>query len=154
MVRLFRSTAAIAALLVAGAMPSAAQAAKKPNVVVIMADDIGWFNIGAYNRGIMTGSTPNLDKMAAEGMLFTDYYAEASCTAGRAAFITGQIPLRTGLTTVGLPGAEQGIQPSDPTLAELIKPEGYRTAQIGKNHLGDRNKFLPTPETRLVPDAR
>ena len=119
-------------------------ATDRPNILLIMAEDIGWFDVGAYHRGIMGTTTPNIDRIAAEGAMMTDNYAQASCTAGRAAFITGQIPLRTGLTTVGLPGAEQGIQPSDPTLAELIKPEGYRTAQIGKNHLGDRNKFLPT----------
>jgi len=119
-------------------------ASRKPNILLIMADDIGWFDVGAYHRGIMGTTTPNIDRIAAEGALMTDNYAQASCTAGRAAFITGQIPLRTGLTTVGLPGAEQGIQAGDPTLAELIKPEGYRTAQVGKNHLGDRNEFLPT----------
>jgi arylsulfatase A-like enzyme len=116
----------------------------KPNILLILCDDIGWFDVGAYHRGIMGTTTPNIDRIAAEGALMTDNYAQASCTAGRAAFITGQIPMRTGLTTVGLPGAEQGIQPGDPTLGELIKPEGYRTAQIGKNHLGDRNEFLPT----------
>jgi arylsulfatase len=116
----------------------------KPNILLIMADDIGWFDIGAYHRGIMGCRTPNIDRIADEGALFTDAYAQASCTAGRAAFITGQLPMRTGLTTVGMPGALQGIQPEDPTLAELMKPEGYRTAQIGKNHLGDRNEFLPT----------
>jgi arylsulfatase A-like enzyme len=108
---------------------------EKPNILLILCDDIGWFDVGAYHRGIMGTTTPNIDRIAAEGALMTDNYAQASCTAGRAAFITGQIPMRTGLTTVGLPGAEQGIQPGDPTLAELIKPEGYRTAQIGKNHL-------------------
>ncbi|MBB2940649.1 arylsulfatase [Actinoplanes lutulentus] len=116
----------------------------KPNVLLIMADDIGWFDVSAYHRGIMGGRTPNIDRIAAEGVLFTDAYAQASCTAGRAAFITGQIPMRTGLTTVGMPGAPQGLQAEDPTLADLIKPEGYLTAQIGKNHLGDRNEFLPT----------
>src|SRR3954447_5730701 len=116
----------------------------KPNILLIMADDIGWFDVGAYHRGIMGCRTPNIDRLADEGALFTDAYAQASCTAGRAAFITGQLPMRTGLTTVGMPGALQGIQPEDPTLADLIKPEGYMTAQIGKNHLGDRNEFLPT----------
>jgi arylsulfatase A-like enzyme len=116
----------------------------KPNVLLIMADDIGWFDVGAYHRGIMGTRTPNIDRLAGQGALFTDAYAQASCTAGRAAFITGQIPIRTGLTTVGMPGAPLGIQPEDPTLAELIKPQGYATAQIGKNHLGDRNEFLPT----------
>ncbi len=143
MARLFRSTAAIAALLVAGAMPSLAQAAKKPNIVVIMADDIGWFNIGAYNRGIMAGKTPNLDQMAAEGMLFTDYYAEASCTAGRANFITGELPIRTGLTTVGQAGSLIGIPAEAVTIAQVLKSMGYATGQFGKNHLGDHNNFLP-----------
>ena len=117
---------------------------KNPNVLLILADDIGWFDVGAYHRGIMGGKTPNIDRIANEGALLTDHYGQASCTAGRAAFITGQIPLRTGMTTVGMPGAPQGIQPEDPTLADLLKPEGYMTAQIGKNHLGDRNEFLPT----------
>jgi arylsulfatase len=116
----------------------------KPNVLLILADDIGWFDVSAYHRGIMGCRTPNIDRIAASGALFTDAYAQASCTAGRAAFITGQIPMRTGLTTVGMPGAKQGIQAEDPTLADLIKPEGYLTAQHGKNHLGDRNEFLPT----------
>ena len=120
-------------------------ATDKPNVLLIMADDIGWFDVGAYHRGIMGTKTPNIDRIAAEGALLTDAYAQASCTAGRAAFITGQIPMRTGMTTVGLPGAEQGLQPEDPTLAELIKPRGLLAPpQIGKNHLGDRNEFLPT----------
>jgi arylsulfatase A-like enzyme len=117
---------------------------KKPNVLLILADDIGWFDIGVYHRGMMGAATPNIDRIAKEGVMLTDCYAQASCTAGRAAFITGQLPMRTGMTTVGLPGAPQGLQPEDPTLAELLKPEGYMTAQIGKNHLGDRNEFLPT----------
>jgi arylsulfatase A-like enzyme len=117
---------------------------KQPNVLLILADDIGWFDIGAYHRGMMGGATPNIDRIAKEGVMLTDCYAQASCTAGRAAFITGQLPMRTGMTTVGLPGAPQGLQPEDPTLAELLKPEGYLTAQVGKNHLGDRNEFLPT----------
>src|SRR5579871_1575451 len=116
----------------------------KPNILLIIADDLGWFDVGAYHRGIMGAPTPNIDRIAHEGALLTDCYAQASCTAGRAAFITGQIPIRTGLTTVGLPGAPQGLRPEDPTLAELLKPQGYMTAQIGKNHLGDRNEFLPT----------
>lgn len=119
-------------------------ASGRPNVLLIVADDVGWFDVGAYHRGIMGGATPNIDRIGAEGALLTDCYAQASCTAGRAAFITGQIPLRTGLTTVGLPGAPLGLQAQDPTLAELIKPQGYLTAQVGKNHLGDRNEFLPT----------
>jgi arylsulfatase A-like enzyme len=117
---------------------------KKPNILVIMADDIGWFNIGAYHQGIMSGKTPNLDKLAAEGMRFTDYYAEASCTAGRANFITGEIPFRTGMTTVGQAGADVGIPAQACTLATALKAQGYETGQFGKNHLGDLNKYLPT----------
>jgi arylsulfatase len=117
---------------------------KKPNILFIMGDDVGWFNIGAYHRGIMSGKTPNLDKLAKEGMLFTDYYAEASCTAGRANFITGEIPLRTGLTTVGQAGADVGIPDQACTLATALKAQGYSTGQFGKNHLGDLNKYLPT----------
>jgi len=117
---------------------------KKPNILVIMGDDIGWFNVGAYHRGIMSGKTPNIDKLAREGMLFTDYYAEASCTAGRANFITGEIPLRTGLTTVGQAGADVGIPAKAATLATALKAQGYATGQFGKNHLGDLNKYLPT----------
>ena len=117
---------------------------KKPNIVFIMGDDVGWFNIGAYHRGIMSGKTPNLDKLAAQGMLFTDYYAEASCTAGRANFITGEIPLRTGLTTVGQAGADVGMPAKACTIATALKAQGYATGQFGKNHLGDLNKFLPT----------
>jgi arylsulfatase A-like enzyme len=122
-----------------------AQAAdKKPNILVIMGDDVGWFNIGAYHRGIMSGKTPNLDKLASEGMLFTDYYAEASCTAGRANFITGELPIRTGLTTVGQAGADVGMPDQAVTLATVLKELGYATGQFGKNHLGDLNKYLPT----------
>jgi arylsulfatase A-like enzyme len=118
--------------------------AKKPNILVIMGDDVGWFNIGAYHQGIMSGKTPNIDKLAAEGMRFTDYYAEASCTAGRANFITGEIPLRTGLTTVGQAGADVGLPAQACTLATALKAQGYATGQFGKNHLGDLNKYLPT----------
>ncbi|HMF14361.1 MAG TPA: sulfatase-like hydrolase/transferase, partial [Gemmataceae bacterium] len=117
---------------------------KKPNIVFIMGDDVGWFQIGAYHRGIMSGKTPNLDKLASQGVIFTDYYAEASCTAGRANFITGEIPLRTGLTTVGQAGADVGIPAQACTLATALKAQGYATGQFGKNHLGDLNKFLPT----------
>ena len=116
----------------------------KPNIVIIWGDDIGQSNISAYSHGVMGYKTPNIDRIAKEGMLFTDSYAEQSCTAGRASFITGQSGLRTGLTKVGLPGATLGLQKDDPTIAELLKPLGYATAQIGKNHLGDRNEFLPT----------
>ena len=121
-----------------------ASSGKKPNIVFIMGDDVGWFNIGAYHRGIMAGRTPNLDALAAQGMLFTDYYAEASCTAGRANFITGQLPIRTGLTTVGQAGATVGMPAQAPTIATALKAQGYATGQFGKNHLGDRNEFLPT----------
>jgi arylsulfatase A-like enzyme len=122
----------------------AQQQQRKPNILVIMGDDVGWFNIGAYHRGIMAGKTPNLDRLAAEGMLFTDYYAEASCTAGRANFITGELPIRTGLTTVGQAGADVGIPDEAATLATALKVQGYATGQFGKNHLGDLNKYLPT----------
>jgi len=122
-----------------------AQAQKgKPNIVVIMADDIGWYNIGAYHQGMMAARTPNLDKMAKQGMRFTDYYAEASCTAGRAAFITGELPIRTGMTTVGQAGAAIGMPAQACTLATALKAQGYATGQFGKNHLGDKNAFLPT----------
>jgi len=130
-------------LLAGGAVPSAAQTSK-PNIVVIMGDDIGIWNIGAYSRGMMAGRTPNLDKVAAEGMLFTDYYAEASCTAGRANFITGELPIRTGMTTVGQAGAKIGIPAEAVTIATALKSMGYATGQFGKNHLGDRNEYLPT----------
>jgi arylsulfatase len=127
-----------------GAGGTAQAADKKPNIVVIMGDDIGIWNIGAYSRGMMAGKTPNLDKMAKEGMLFTDYYAEASCTAGRANFITGELPVRTGLTTVGQAGAKVGLPAEACTLATVLKAQGYATGQFGKNHLGDRNEYLPT----------
>ena len=117
---------------------------KTPNIVMIMADDVGIWNLSAYHRGMMGGSTPNIDRIAREGALFTDYYGQQSCTAGRAAFITGQTPFRTGLLKVGMPAARQGLQDKDPTIAELLEPLGYVSAQIGKNHLGDRNEYLPT----------
>ena len=119
-------------------------AQSRPNILMIMGDDIGMWNISAYHRGMMGGSTPNIDSIAARGMLFTDYYGEQSCTAGRAAFITGQHPYRTGLLAIGLPGAKVGLQKEDPTIAELLKPLGYTSGQFGKNHLGDRDEFLPT----------
>ena len=131
------------ALVVASA-PAFAQQQRRPNILVIMGDDVGWFNIGAYHQGIMSGKTPNLDRLASEGMRFTDYYAEASCTAGRANFITGELPIRTGLTTVGQAGADVGIPAQAVTLATALKAQGYATGQFGKNHLGDLNKFLPT----------
>lgn len=117
---------------------------KQPNILIIWGDDIGWFNISAYNHGIMGYRTPNIDRIAKEGVMFTDWYGQQSCTAGRAAFITGQSPIRTGLTKVGLPGAELGLQPEDPTIADVLKPLGYVCGQFGKNHLGDRDEFLPT----------
>jgi len=116
---------------------------KKPNIVVIFGDDIGMWNVGIYDHGMM-GRTPNIDSIGRQGALFTDQYAQPSCTAGRAAFIMGQLPVRTGMTTIGIPGSTRGIQKSDPTLAEVLKTQGYATAQFGKNHLGDRNEFLPT----------
>ena len=119
-------------------------AGKKPNILIIWGDDIGWYNISAYNNGVMGYRTPNIDRIAREGMLFTDWYGQQSCTAGRAAFITGQSPIRTGLTKVGMPGSKLGLQPEDPTIAELLKPLGYVCGQFGKNHLGDRDEFLPT----------
>jgi arylsulfatase A-like enzyme len=119
-------------------------ATSKPNILIIWGDDIGWFNVSAYNHGIMGYRTPNIDRVAKEGAMFTDWYGQQSCTAGRAAFITGQSPIRTGLTKVGLPGADLGLQPEDPTIADVLKSLGYVTGQFGKNHLGDRDEFLPT----------
>ena len=136
-------SSALAATLPGIAAQPAAAGAKKPNILFIMGDDVGWFNIGAYHQGIMSGKTPNLDKLAAQGMRFTDYYAEASCTAGRANFITGELPIRTGLTTVGQAGADVGLPDEAVTLATALRHQGYETAQFGKNHLGDLNKFLP-----------
>jgi arylsulfatase A-like enzyme len=129
---------------IAPALAQAPPATQKPNIIVIMGDDIGWSNIGVYNQGIMSGRTPNLDRLAAGGMRFTDYYAEASCTAGRANFITGELPIRTGLTTVGQAGSPIGIPAEAPTIATVLKSMGYATGQFGKNHLGDLNEFLPT----------
>ena len=117
---------------------------KKPNILFIMSDDIGWFNVSAYNHGVMGYRTPNIDRIATEGALFTDFYGQQSCTAGRAAFITGQSPIRTGLTKVGLPGATLGLGPEDPSVGDFLKHLGYATGQFGKNHLGDRNEHLPT----------
>jgi arylsulfatase len=139
--------AAVGTVLASGAVMSAAQPAKaqeKPNILVIWGDDIGWANISAYNLGIMGYKTPNIDRLAKEGAMFTDFYAHQSCTAGRASFITGQHPFRTGLLTIGMPGSEHGIPDWAPTLADLIGPEGYSCGQFGKNHLGDRDKHLPT----------
>jgi len=131
------------ATLVALSFPLAA-AADKPNILVVWGDDIGWFNVSAYNRGMMGYRTPNIDRIANEGALFTDWYGQQSCTAGRAAFITGQSPFRTGLLKVGLPGAAEGLSEKDPTIAELLKNHGYMTGQFGKNHLGDLDEMLPT----------
>ena len=124
--------------------PTPTATTRKPNILVIFGDDIGMWNVSAYNRGMMGYRTPNIDRIAKEGAIFTDHYAQQSCTAGRAAFITGQSCFRTGLLKVGLPGAKEGLSEKDPTLAELLKPQGYATGQFGKNHLGDRNEFLPT----------
>ena len=121
-----------------------AQKNEKPNILVIWGDDIGWSNPSIYNRGMMGYKTPNIDKIGQDGIMFTDYYSQQSCTAGRAAFITGQSPYRTGLTKVGLPGAKEGLSELDPTIAELLKNHGYATGQFGKNHLGDRDEHLPT----------
>jgi arylsulfatase A-like enzyme len=137
---------AVTAAVLLSLLPSApAQApAKKPNILVIFGDDIGQTNISAYSMGLMGYRTPNIDRIAKEGMMFTDYYAENSCTAGRSTFITGQVTLRTGLSKVGIPGAPVGLQARDITIAQALKPLGYATGQFGKNHLGDRNEFLPT----------
>jgi arylsulfatase len=131
-----------AAVLALGTAPAAAQ--PKPNILVVFGDDVGVWNISAYHRGMMGGRTPSIDRLGTEGAIFTDYYGQQSCTAGRAAFLLGQTPFRTGLLKVGMPGAKQGVQAKDPTIAELLKPLGYATAQVGKNHVGDRNEFLPT----------
>src|SRR6266849_5722676 len=141
-----------AVVLVAVALPAATQEKKpaagaqdkKPNILIIWGDDIGYWNISAYNQGMMGYKTPNIDRLAKEGALFTDYYGQQSCTAGRRAFITGQSPIRTGLLKVDLPGAKEGISAKDPTIADLLKAQGYATGQFGKNHLGDGNEFLPT----------
>src|SRR2546422_5200788 len=130
-------------IAVSGPAPTAA-AADKPNIVVIMGDDIGMWNIGAYHRGLMAGRTPNLDKIAKEGMLFTDYYAEASCTAGRANFITGELPIRTGMTTVGQAGAKTGPPAKACTIATPLKAQGYATGQFGKDQLRRLHGVLPT----------
>ena len=130
--------------LALGVLASARAADKKPNILIIWGDDIGHFNLSAYNMGMMGYKTPNIDRLAKEGALFTDWYGQQSCTAGRAAFITGQSPIRTGLTKVGLPGAPEGMQRTTRPSPNLLKPLGYVTGQFGKNHLGDRNDLLPT----------
>lgn len=142
MIRLSRFLAA--AVLASGLLVPAAHAQEQPNILVLWGDDIGITNISAYGDGIMGYRTPNIDRIASEGMRFTDYYGDQSCTAGRSSFITGQAPLRTGLSKVGLPGAELGIQDRDITIAEVLKTRGYATGQFGKNHLGDKDQFLPT----------
>ena len=147
------STLVAAATLTSDALAQAQRAApgpmsaapttggRKPNILFIMGDDIGWFNVSAYNMGIMGYRTPNIDRIGKEGAVFTDWYGQQSCTAGRAAFITGQSPIRTGLTKVGLPGAALGLGPLDPSVADVMKSVGYATGQFGKNHLGDRNEY-------------
>jgi len=130
--------------LFAAATAHAQETAERPNILVIWGDDVGWSNVSAYGHPVMGYTTPNIDRIAREGILFTDHYAQPSCTAGRAAFITGQYPIRSGMTTVGQPGSPLGLQAASPTLAEVLKPLGYRTGQFGKNHLGDRNEHLPT----------
>ena len=138
------SAVVVVVLTVAGGSAGAVAAQKKPNILVIWGDDIGHDNVSAYSRGMMGGGTPNIDRIAKEGALFTDHYAQQSCTAGRANFMLGQNPFRTGLLTIGMPGAKHGVRKIDPTIAELLKPYGYMTGQFGKNHLGDRNEYLPT----------
>ncbi|QVM85486.1 arylsulfatase [Novosphingobium decolorationis] len=148
--KLLQGSSLLAALPVIGKLAAPRRAlaqsgsASRPNILVIWADDVGMWNLSAYHRGMMGHKTPNIDRIAQKGMLFMDHYAQASCTAGRAAFITGQYPIRTGMSTVGLPGSELGLQKEDPTLAEMLKPLGYATGQFGKNHLGDRDEHLPT----------
>jgi arylsulfatase len=145
MVRGWWSLGAVAvALMVAFGHPEAQAQQQKPNILVIMGDDIGWYNVSAYNMGVMGYRTPNIDRIAKEGAVFTDWYAEQSCTAGRSAFITGQSPIRTGLTKVGLPGTDIGLRAADPSVGEILKAQGYATGQFGKNHLGDKDEFLPT----------
>jgi arylsulfatase A-like enzyme len=134
---------AIALVAMAAALSAHAQD-KKPNILIIFGDDVGYWNISAFNGGLMGYDTPNIDRLAKEGGKLTSYYAQQSCTAGRSAFITGQMPFRTGMSKVGLPGATLGLQKEDPTIAEMLKPMGYMTGQFGKNHLGDRDEFLPT----------
>src|SRR6266516_966224 len=138
------ATVALALGIVALAMQGAQAQSKKPNILIIWGDDIGYWNVSAYNQGMMGYKTPNIDRIAKEGALFTDWYGQQSCTAGRAAFITGQSGFRTGMLKLGLPGAKEGLQARDVTLAQLLKAQGYMTAQFGKNHLGDLDEHLPT----------
>jgi len=123
---------------------------RKPNILILWGDDVGWWNVSAYNRGMMGYKTPNIDRIANEGALFTDWYGQQSCTAGRSTFITGQSPYSTGLLKVGLPGAKEGLQKEDVTLAELLKAQGYATGHFGKNHLGDQDEHLDRPRLRRV----
>ena len=138
----FRSVVSIIAVL--GSVGAANAADKKPNILVIWGDDIGTWNISHNNRGMMGYRTPNIDRVAREGVAFTDYYAQQSCTAGRAAFISGSVPVRSGMTKVGMPGAKEGWQKTDVTMATVLKSQGYATGQFGKNHQGDRDEHLPT----------
>ena len=145
MKRVLVTALTMAAAVTLAAVPSEAQTgAKKPNILVVWGDDIGQSNISAYTRGMMGYRTPHIDRIANEGLIFTDYYGEQSCTAGRSSFITGQSVFRTGLSKVGLPGADLGLRVEDPTIAALLKGQGYATGQFGKNHLGDKDEFLPT----------
>src|SRR6201987_942499 len=144
MCKRFSLAAVLVAFFASASVNSHAQTPKKPNIVIFWGDDIGQSDISAYSHGLMGFKTPNIDRIAKEGLMFTDYYAEQSCTAGRASFITGQSGLRTGMTKVGLPAATLGLQAEDITIAEALKPLGYATGQFGKNHLGDRNEYLPT----------
>ena len=143
--QLFRTMfAGLAAIALLPAAPAEAQSKTTPNILVIWGDDIGWQNVSAYGMGTMGYTTPNIDSIGVEGIRFTDHYAQPSCTAGRASFITGQYPIRSGMTTVGMPGDKLGLQAASPSLAEVLKTAGYRTGHFGKNHLGDRNEHLPT----------
>jgi len=142
-----RQGLAVAMLFIASTLPAFAQAQSdnaKPNILVVWGDDIGTWNISHNNRGMMGYQTPNIDRIANEGVAFTDYYAQQSCTAGRAAFISGSVPVRSGMTKVGLPGAKEGWQKTDVTMATVLKAQGYATGQFGKNHQGDRDEHLPT----------
>lgn len=144
MKRILKFSAGAVAALLTCATPSFAQGQQRPNILVIWGDDIGYENVSAYGLGVMGYTTPNIDSIAADGIRFTDHYAQPSCTAGRAAFITGQYPIRSGMTTVGQPGDSLGLQAASPSLAEVLKQAGYATGHFGKNHLGDRNEHLPT----------
>ena len=144
MIKEMKKGLGLLSFIAVGLASSQLSAAEKPNILVIWGDDIGQSNVSAYTHGLMGYKTPNIDSIAKEGMMFTDYYGEQSCTAGRSTFITGQSVLRTGLSKVGLPGADVGLQASDATIAQVLKPLGYATGQFGKNHLGDKDKFLPT----------